>query len=266
MAVRALLREGLKPPVLVFVQSKDRASQLFRELIFDGVQVDAIHSDRTAAARAKAVDRFRTGQIWVLIATDLLSRGLDFLSVNTVINYDMPSSATAYVHRIGRTGRNGRKGCAITLFTEEDRSLVGAVAKVAHASGAEVPAWLLNVGSNVRKDELKRLESRPPKRKQVGGPNRASLKGGRRKKLRVGNGDGRDDSNPVQENPAEAGAGDGDVAVSAGIGGGAGDERTGGDVNGAEVGQEGAGVGGKPEKKRKKRKSKKITGVEENEM
>lgn len=181
-AVRSLLKEGLKAPVLVFVQNKERASELFRELIFDGVQVDAIHGDRTAAARENAVERFRAGRIWVLIATDLLSRGLDFLSVNTVINYDMPASTTAYVHRIGRTGRNGRKGSAITLFTEEDRQLVGAVVKVARASGADVADWLVDVGDKVRSDELKRLERRPPKRKHVGGPNRASLRGGAKKR------------------------------------------------------------------------------------
>lgn len=185
MAMRGLLKDGLKPPILVFVQSKDRAAELFRELIYDGVQVDAIHGDRTAAARASAVARFRAGKIWVLIATDILARGLDFLSVNTVINYDMPSSATAYVHRIGRTGRNGRSGSAITFFTEEDKQLVGAVVKVARASGADVPDWLVTLAKKVRPDELKRLERRPPKRKQLGGPNRASLKMRHRKRQKL---------------------------------------------------------------------------------
>lgn len=177
MAVRALLRQGLKPPVLLFVQSKDRAAELFRELVYDGVRVDAIHGDRSPAARASAVARFRAGKVWLLIATDVLARGLDFLGVNTVINYDMPSSGTAYVHRIGRTGRNGRTGSAITLFTEEDNRVVGAVVKVAKASGADVPDWLVTLGSRIRTDELRRLERRPPKRRQVGGSERPTLKG-----------------------------------------------------------------------------------------
>lgn len=184
MAVRSLLKEGLKLPILIFVQSKERAAELFRELIFDGIKVDAIHGDRTAAARASAVERFRAGNVWVLIATDLLARGLDFLSINTVINYDMPSSPTAYVHRIGRTGRNGRTGSAITLFTEEDKKLVGSVVKVARASGADVPDWLISLGEKVRNDELKRLIKIPPKREKVGGPNRALLKP-RKKKRRA---------------------------------------------------------------------------------
>jgi superfamily II DNA/RNA helicase len=64
------------------------------------------------------VARFRTGETWVLIATDVIARGLDFKAVNLVINFDFPNSGVSYVHRIGRTGRNGRKGKAITLFTE----------------------------------------------------------------------------------------------------------------------------------------------------
>ncbi|PXF42925.1 putative ATP-dependent RNA helicase ddx52 [Gracilariopsis chorda] len=185
MAVRNLLRNGVQAPVLLFVQSKERAAQLFRELLYDGVHVDAIHSDRTVAARETAVQRFREGNTWVLIATDVLSRGLDFLAVRTVINYDVPSSAAAYVHRIGRCGRNGRHGVALSLFTEEDLKLIGAVVRVARASGALVPEWLLRAGGRVRADEVRRLERRPPKRAAVGGPNMASVGGGRRKRRRV---------------------------------------------------------------------------------
>lgn len=182
LAVRSMFKNGMRPPVLVFVQSKERAAELFRELVYDGVRVDAIHADRTAAARASAVARFRAGEIWVLIATDVLGRGLDFLAVSTVINYDMPSSGAAYVHRIGRTGRNGRHGCAITLFTEEDEKLVGGVVKVAKASGADIPDWLMKIAGRIRNDEIRRIETRPPTRKRVGGPNRSSLKRSRKRK------------------------------------------------------------------------------------
>lgn len=182
MAVRSLLKEGILPPVLLFVQTKERAAELFRELVYGGMRVDAIHADRSDAARRSAVARFRTGKIWMLIATDVLARGLDFLAVNTVINYDMPSSGTAYVHRIGRTGRNGRRGKAITFFTEEDQRVVAGVVKVAKASGAELPDWLVALAARVRKDEERRLESRPPVRNRIGGPNRASLRRGRKRK------------------------------------------------------------------------------------
>ena len=82
----------------------------------------------------------------------------------------------AYVHRIGRTGRNGRKGQAISLFTEEDSVLLPAILKVARASGAEVPEWAMKLKGAGRRDVVKRLEKRPPARKRVGGPNRASLR------------------------------------------------------------------------------------------
>lgn len=174
LAVRGLLKEGVKPPILVFVQTQERAAELFRELVYDGVCVDAIHAGRSQAARMSAVQRFREGKVWMLIATDVLARGLDFLGVKCVVNYDVPASATAYVHRIGRTGRNGREGMAVTLFTEEDAKLLGAVLRVAKVSGADVPEWALRL-KGVRKDEVHRLERRPPVRRRVGGPNLASL-------------------------------------------------------------------------------------------
>jgi ATP-dependent RNA helicase DDX52/ROK1 len=120
LAIRDLMRKGLQPPVLVFVQSKDRAQQLFRELIYDGLNVDVIHSDRSQQERDNIVKQFREGKIWILICTELMGRGIDFKGVNLVVNYDFPQSAISYIHRIGRAGRAGRKGKAITLFTVDD--------------------------------------------------------------------------------------------------------------------------------------------------
>lgn len=171
LAVRNMLKKGLVPPVLVFVQSRHRAAQLFRELVFEGISVDAIHADRSDAARASAIERFRDGTLWMLIATDVLARGLDFLGVNTVINYDVPTTEIQYVHRIGRTGRNGRSGEAITLFTEEDKMHLPRVLKIAKASGAEIPEWMMELRTVTRKEKVKRLEKQPPKRKRLGGPN-----------------------------------------------------------------------------------------------
>ena len=118
--IRQLVKEGLRPPILVFVQSIDRAKELFHELIYEGIRVDVIHSDRTQAQREMIIKNFRLGNIWLLIATDLMARGMDFKGINCVINYDFPQSTTSYIHRIGRTGRAGRPGEAITLFTTED--------------------------------------------------------------------------------------------------------------------------------------------------
>lgn len=78
--------------------------------MYDGVHVDCIHSDQSGAARTAAVNNFRTGDTWVLIATDLVGRGMDFLGVNLVVNFDFPKSTMDYIHRVGRTGRAGRAG------------------------------------------------------------------------------------------------------------------------------------------------------------
>jgi superfamily II DNA/RNA helicase len=79
-----VFQEGLKPPVLVFVQSKGRAKELFSELVYDGINVDVIHSERSKKQRDDVVRQFRLGSIWVLIATDLMARGVDFKGVNMV--------------------------------------------------------------------------------------------------------------------------------------------------------------------------------------
>lgn len=120
-AIRSLVHAGeLKPPALVFVQSIARARELFHELIYDGLHVDVIHGERPRAQREAVIDAFKRGDVWVLICTDLLARGIDFKGVRLVINYDFPQSTQSYVHRIGRTGRAGREGRAITFFTKDD--------------------------------------------------------------------------------------------------------------------------------------------------
>ncbi|KAB1265284.1 putative ATP-dependent RNA helicase DDX52, partial [Camelus dromedarius] len=124
LAMRELVKKGFSPPVLVFVQSIERAKELFHELIYEGINVDVIHADRTQQQRDNTVHSFRAGKIWVLICTALLARGIDFKGVNLVINYDFPTSSVEYIHRIGRTGRAGHRGKAVTFFTEDDKPLL----------------------------------------------------------------------------------------------------------------------------------------------
>ncbi|XP_078171394.1 P-loop containing nucleoside triphosphate hydrolases superfamily protein isoform X2 [Carex rostrata] len=145
LALRQSFAESLNPPVLIFVQSKERAKELYKELAFDDIKADVIHADLTQQQREDAVDNFRAGKTWVLIATDVISRGMDFKGVHCVINYDFPESATAYIHRIGRSGRAGRPGEAITLYTEEDKPFLRNIANVMVASGCEVPSWILDL-------------------------------------------------------------------------------------------------------------------------
>ena len=100
LAIRQLIQEGLRPPVLIFLQSKDRAKDLFRELVFDGLNVDVMHAERTQQQREEIIKRFRRGDIWVLICTDLMARGVDFKGVQMVINYDLPQVKYTYLSRI----------------------------------------------------------------------------------------------------------------------------------------------------------------------
>ncbi|MQM12718.1 hypothetical protein Taro_045635, partial [Colocasia esculenta] len=155
IALRQSFAESLNPPVLIFVQSKERAKVLYKELAFDNIKADVIHADLNQLQRETAVDNFRAGKTWVLIATDVIARGMDFKGVNCVINYDFPESAAAYIHRIGRSGRAGRKGEAITLYTEEDVPFLRNIANVMVASGCEVPSWILAL------PKLRRQKHRP---------------------------------------------------------------------------------------------------------
>ncbi|XP_035691066.1 probable ATP-dependent RNA helicase DDX52 [Branchiostoma floridae] len=166
LAMRELVRKGLTPPVLIFVQSKERAKELFHELIYDGINVDVIHADRTQTQRDNTVKCFRTGKIWVLICTELMGRGIDFKGVNLVINYDFPTSAVSYIHRIGRTGRAGRPGKALTFFTEDDIVHLRSIANVMREAGCEVPEYMLELKKANRK-ERRFLEKRAPKRKSI---------------------------------------------------------------------------------------------------
>ncbi|XP_052903575.1 probable ATP-dependent RNA helicase DDX52 [Anopheles moucheti] len=166
LAFREIVAQGFHPPVLVFVQSKDRAQQLFTELIYDGLNVDVIHSDRTQRERDNVVRGFREGKIWILICTELMSRGIDFKGVNLVVNYDFPPSTISYVHRIGRTGRAGRPGKAVTFFTKDDTVNLKSIAHLIKSAGGEVPDYMLQLhGSSKRaRDNLAR---KAPKRAAI---------------------------------------------------------------------------------------------------
>ncbi|XP_023167601.2 probable ATP-dependent RNA helicase DDX52 [Drosophila hydei] len=166
LAVREMVRQGLQPPVLVFVQSKDRAKQLFEELLYDGINVDVIHAERTQHQRDNCVRAFREGHIWVLICTELMGRGIDFKGVNLVINYDFPPSKISYIHRIGRTGRAGRPGRAVTFFTQDDTANLRSIAQIIKNSGGEVPEYMLQM-KKVRKSEAKMRSKKPLDREDI---------------------------------------------------------------------------------------------------
>jgi ATP-dependent RNA helicase RhlE len=111
--------------VIVFSNTKIGTARLARQLELDGVRAESIHGDKTQTDRMKALEAFKAGELEVLVATDVAARGLDVAGVPCVINYDLPHSAEDYVHRIGRTGRAGASGEAVSLFTaDEERYLI----------------------------------------------------------------------------------------------------------------------------------------------
>uniref|UniRef100_A0A667Y5C0 Probable ATP-dependent RNA helicase DDX52 n=1 Tax=Myripristis murdjan TaxID=586833 RepID=A0A667Y5C0_9TELE len=166
LAMRDIIKKGFLPPMLVFVQSIDRARELFHELVYEGINVDVIHADRTQQQRENVVNSFRSGKIWVLICTALLARGIDFKGVNLVLNYDFPTSAVEYIHRIGRTGRAGHQGKAVTFFTENDKPLLRSIANVIKQAGCPVPDYM--VGFKKIHSKVKRqLQKKPPKRSTI---------------------------------------------------------------------------------------------------
>ena len=169
---RAADAPSLQPPFLVFTQTIARAIALHSELLYDippeaggSSRIAVLHSDLSDTARSNVTARFRKGEIWILITTDLLSRGVDFRGLNGVVNYDIPNTGSSYVHRIGRTGRQGREGgIAVTLYTKEDVPYIKNVANVIAMServkekhildddyGEGMDKWLLDTLPNVSK-------------------------------------------------------------------------------------------------------------------
>jgi ATP-dependent RNA helicase DDX52/ROK1 len=167
----------LRPPFLIFTQTIPRATALHNELKYDipaaaggSSRIAVLHSSLSPRARAQIMTRFRSGEVWILITTDVLARGVDFAGVNGVVSYDVPSSAASYVHRAGRTGRAGREGgVAVTFYTKEDIPFVRSVANVIAASekqagdkGGEktVQKWLLDALPRVTKEDKRKLKVR----------------------------------------------------------------------------------------------------------
>ena len=129
-AVAKLVRDNALSQVIVFTNTKIGASRLARELERDGLNANAIHGDKTQLERLATLEAFKKGEVVVLVATDVAARGLDIVELPAVINYDLPYSPEDYVHRIGRTGRAGASGVALSLMTGEDERLLAEIEKL----------------------------------------------------------------------------------------------------------------------------------------
>jgi ATP-dependent RNA helicase DBP3 len=137
--------------ILIFALYKKEASRVEETLSRRGFNVAGIHGDLSQSARESALAAFKFGKVNMLVATDVAARGLDIPEVKVVINNTFPLTAEDYVHRIGRTGRAGKDGLAITLFTEHDKALAGGLVNVLKGAGQSVPEELLKFGTTVKK-------------------------------------------------------------------------------------------------------------------
>ncbi|XP_058103965.1 DEAD-box ATP-dependent RNA helicase 5 isoform X3 [Magnolia sinica] len=179
LAVHQLAQEFMDPnPVKVVVGSEDLAANhdvmQIVEVLEDrarndrlvallekyhnsqrGWKVVSVHGDKAQHDRTKALSLFKEGKCPLMIATDVASRGLDIPDVEVVINYSFPLTAEDYVHRIGRTGRAGKKGVAHTFFMQENKGLAGELVNVLREAGQIVPASLMKFGTHVKKKESK---------------------------------------------------------------------------------------------------------------
>ncbi|MGQ0654038.1 MAG: helicase-related protein, partial [Betaproteobacteria bacterium] len=154
--------------VLVFTGTRIGANRLAHQLRRDRIQADAIHGDKTQAEREAALQDFKSGKINVLVATDVASRGLDIEGLPQVINFDVPHSPEDYVHRIGRTGRAGLTGEAISLVAPEDGDAVAGIERLIKRrlervlvpgfglSGASVAAMMTGAGPRRERERERR--------------------------------------------------------------------------------------------------------------
>jgi ATP-dependent RNA helicase RhlE len=140
-----LIQEGQWRQVLIFTRTKHGANRLTQQLEGAGIQAAAIHGNKSQAARVKALDMFKRGQVTALVATEVAARGLDIKELPQVVNYELPNVPEDYVHRIGRTGRAGAAGEAISLVSSDESGLLRDIERVLHRSIPTLPTPVFSI-------------------------------------------------------------------------------------------------------------------------
>lgn len=130
LLLHLLENEAALDSVLIFMRTKQGADKLLGELRQAGIKAEALHGDRSQAERTRALERFKSGETRVLVATDIAQRGLDIAGISHVVNYDVPLQPEDYVHRIGRTGRAAATGDAYTFMSPDEIPMVRMVESV----------------------------------------------------------------------------------------------------------------------------------------
>ena len=178
LLAQVLKREGAERAI-VFVRTKRRADTVARRLERSGIKCGAIHGDRSQAQRERALRDFREGKVQVLVATDVLARGIDISDVRYVINFDVPEEPTDYIHRIGRTGRAGELGFSITFVTRDDADEFFDIEALMGKTADLYDAEDLVLGANAPKIDPDRVpaEHVPSKKEKAPPPARQEARG-----------------------------------------------------------------------------------------
>ncbi|PFH37203.1 DEAD (Asp-Glu-Ala-Asp) box polypeptide 17 [Besnoitia besnoiti] len=145
MSLLRRIMDGSK--ILIFAETKRGADNLTRDMRVEGWPALSLHGDKKQEERTWVLDEFKNGRNPIMVATDVASRGLDVKDIRHVINYDMPNQIEDYIHRIGRTGRAGTKGCAYTFFTPDKSRLARDLVRVLREANQPVPSELESMGS-----------------------------------------------------------------------------------------------------------------------
>jgi ATP-dependent RNA helicase RhlE len=150
--------------VLIFTRTKQMADDLAKEMCKDGIQTQSIHGDKSQGARERVLAEFKQGKTRALVATDVAARGIDIIDLKYVINYELPYVAEDYIHRIGRTGRAGNAGLAISLMSPNEEWLLEAVEKV--LDSVLLQQWLPGYEPDLTKQNQPAKRSSKGKQKQ----------------------------------------------------------------------------------------------------
>jgi ATP-dependent RNA helicase RhlE len=201
-----LIQEGQWRQVLIFTRTKHGANRLAQQLEGAGIQAAAIHGNKSQAARVKALDMFKRGQVTCLVATEVAARGLDIKELPQVVNYELPNVPEDYVHRIGRTGRAGSAGEAISLVSSDESGLLRDIERVLRRSIPTLPTPVFKIVESASPPAQR--ESRPQHSQHRHGGQ--SQHGGAR---RDGNSERRDSRRP-QGSAARSNAGTGSGAAN----------------------------------------------------
>ncbi len=178
LLLEQLGRQGEGELTIVFSRTKHGANRLAKQISKAGFSAEAIHGNRSQGQRDRTLDKFRAGRLPVLVATDVAARGVDVKAVTLVVNFDLPNEPEAYVHRIGRTGRAGATGHAVSFCSPDEREYLRDIEKLIRQ---EIP---VETEHDWHLEGMEKLQPRPSGRGRQGEPKPPGGGGGRRRRRR----------------------------------------------------------------------------------